>query len=146
MIDPEDCQTESVKTFLETLVLPFPPSVNGYWRSVTNRTRGGKVTTRQILSERAREYRKNTYSLIKKTRGVGAVKHEGALAVMIQLIPPCNRRRDVDNFNKAVFDVMTHAGVWGDDCQVEDLRVIKQKKEAGGMVKVHIYAVLDTPE
>ncbi|EHH4631919.1 RusA family crossover junction endodeoxyribonuclease [Escherichia coli] len=34
-----------------------------------------------------------------------------------------NRIRDLDNYNKALFDVLTHVGVWEDDSQVKRMLV-----------------------
>lgn len=45
-------------------------------------------------------------------------------AVEITLFPPDMRRRDTDNYNKALFDALTHAGVWEDD---------SRKAHAGGV-------------
>jgi len=43
--------------------------------------------------------------------------------VEIILFPPDARRRDIDNYNKALFDALTHAGVWEDDSQVKRMLV-----------------------
>ena len=44
-------------------------------------------------------------------------------AVEITLYPPDARRRDIDNYNKALFDALTHAGVWEDDSQIKRMLV-----------------------
>jgi len=44
-------------------------------------------------------------------------------AVEITLFPPDERSRDIDNYNKALFDALTHAGVWEDDSQVKRMLV-----------------------
>ncbi|WP_134871266.1 RusA family crossover junction endodeoxyribonuclease, partial [Cronobacter sakazakii] len=46
-----------------------------------------------------------------------------AASVEITLYPPDARRRDIDNYNKALFDALTHAGVWEDDSQVKRMLV-----------------------
>ena len=56
--------------------------------------------------------------------GLGA-RLAGRLRVTITLNPPDKRRRDIDNFAKAIFDALTHAQVWLDDSQVDDLRIIR---------------------
>ncbi|WP_159137369.1 RusA family crossover junction endodeoxyribonuclease, partial [Citrobacter braakii] len=37
--------------------------------------------------------------------------------------PPDARRRDIDNYNKALFDALTHAGIWEDDSQIKRMLV-----------------------
>jgi len=34
-----------------------------------------------------------------------------------------SRRRDIDNYNKALFDALTHAGIWEDDSQIKRMLV-----------------------
>jgi crossover junction endodeoxyribonuclease RusA len=63
----------------------------------------------------------------------------GQLTVTVTLCPPDNRRRDEDNFaGKALFDAITHAGVWGDDSQVRRKTVEWGDVVKGGCVKVEI--------
>ncbi|MCP6623570.1 RusA family crossover junction endodeoxyribonuclease, partial [Klebsiella pneumoniae] len=50
--------------------------------------------------------------------------------VHIVLYPPDQRRRDIDNYNKALFDALTLTGVWEDDSQVKRMLV-----EWGNIVK-----------
>ncbi len=95
-----------------TVHLPYPPTVNTYWRMFKNR---------MIISERGRKYRVDVLEAVLKQR---AVKHlEGKLKVSIKVTKPDNRRRDLDNILKAIGDGLTHAGVWQDDSQIVDLRI-----------------------
>lgn len=55
---------------------------------------------------------------------------------------PDRRRRDLDNMPKALFDGLTHAGVWTDDSQIDDLRIVRSWA-AGGCVVVRIEALPD---
>jgi crossover junction endodeoxyribonuclease RusA len=43
--------------------------------------------------------------------------------VSVLLFPPDKRQRDLDNYLKALFDSLTHAGVWLDDWQIKRLTV-----------------------
>lgn len=88
----------------QTLSLPWPPSVNGYWRN----SRG-----RQIISRAGREYRK---AIADRFGGTPTIT--GEVEVHIVLHPPDRRRRDWDNWHKATCDALAHAGVLGDDCQI----------------------------
>ena len=116
---------------LEHLTLPWPPSVNGYWRSIQR----GKYAT-QILSQRAREYQ----ALVKSIVGFRplATRHTGRLRVAIILHPPTRRKVDLDNFNKGLLDSLTKAGVWEDDSQIDDLRIIRGEIIKGGRAAVTI--------
>ena len=90
-----------------TYILPWPPSVNGYWRSVNGR---------QILSKRARQYRvAASEALLEHIR---QPMIEGPIVVTERFYPPTKREYDLDNFRKAYRDAMTHFGIWGDDRQI----------------------------
>lgn len=107
--------------------LPFPPSVNGYWRNLPGRT---------ILSKRAREYRKAILAL------VGPVKPLlGRLHAVVTLFPPDKRRRDLDNYMKSLFDALQHAGVYRDDEQIDEFTVRRGGGEKGGRCSITIKEV-----
>ena len=127
---------------------PYPPSVNTYWRHPTK----GKLAGRHLISEKGREYRDAIKVLVAEVRGMDLVSSflaearcekihtpliSGALAVDIEVFFPDRRRRDLDNILKSLLDSMTHAGVWEDDSQIEDLRIRKGDRIAG-MVKVTV--------
>lgn len=99
------------------ITLPFPPSVNGYWRAFRGRN---------ILSKRGREYREDAMGAIAKAMMAGGfppLAHR--LKVSLDLHPPDARRRDIDNYCKGVLDALTHAGVWLDDEQIDELNILK---------------------
>lgn len=111
------------------IVLPWPPSVNTYWRHPTT----GKLAGRHLISEKGRAYRQAVSALIAESR---LHRFSGPVAVDIQAYPPDRRKRDIDNVLKGLFDSLTHAGVWDDDYQIQDLRI--RRYTIGGMVKVTI--------
>lgn len=51
---------------------------------------------------------------------------EGELSVSLQLVPPDRRKRDIDNYNKALLDALTHSGLWSDDSQIKSLAIEMQ--------------------
>jgi crossover junction endodeoxyribonuclease RusA len=93
------------------LVLPFPPSVNGYWRSIL---RGRRCC--QILSAKAREYRTAASEAMLPHLRVQMI--EGPVRVTERFYPPDKRVRDMSNYRKAYEDAITHFGLWKDDSQV----------------------------
>lgn len=112
--------------------LPFPPSTNQYYRSI----RMGKGV-RTLISEKGRQYRDAVV-------GECCIAHltntllGGRLAVKITLCPPDRRKRDLDNFNKGLLDALTHAGLWGDDSQIDDLHNLRGPVVKGGHVLVEV--------
>lgn len=91
------------------LVLPVPPSLNAYYRHDRGRTH---------INGAGRAYR----SLL-STLCSGRPALRGRLAVDVELWPPDNRRRDLDNTLKCLLDGLAIAGVFVDDGQIDDLRV-----------------------
>jgi crossover junction endodeoxyribonuclease RusA len=108
--------------------MPWPPSINGYWRAVQGR---------QIISKRGREYRAAAIKHLDEI-GLSGEMLESNVSVSLVLNPPTLRRYDVDNFNKALFDSLSEASFWVDDEQVQKLTVAKGEKVKGGNVKVKI--------
>lgn len=111
--------------------LPFPPSINGYWRTFRNR---------QIISKRGREYRSLAISELDRI-GLLNESVSGDLTVRMVLNPPTRRKYDIDNFTKAVFDALTHAKFWNDDSQVVSLSIKKGSvmgNKHGGCVTISI--------
>ncbi|CAM3032208.1 RusA family crossover junction endodeoxyribonuclease [Dichelobacter nodosus] len=116
----------SVHTF--KALLPMPPSVNHYYRR-----RGSHV----YLSDEARVFRRD---VILKTIGKIPNKNkrwfgkEQRLAMTVTLYPTNRRSFDIDNRLKALLDVLQEIGVYHNDNQIDDLRVVRGavvKRELG---------------
>lgn len=86
------------------LELPFPPSVNTYWRQWKGRT---------LVSERGREYRRTA---VLECAAQKARRVPGAVRMRVALYPPDRRRRDPDNAMKGLLDAIVAAKVIDDDC------------------------------
>ena len=62
----------------------------------------------------------------------------GPLTVEVAVYFPDKRKRDLDNLLKCLLDALTHAGVYEDDKQIEDLRIYKAGYEKDGKVIVAV--------
>ena len=109
------------------VVTPFPPSVNHYYGI----GRGG----RKFIKPAGVVYRAAVLNYVTRYR---LKAPDGRLQVGIHLYPPDKRRRDIDNSCKAALDALTHAGVYQDDCLIDDLRVTRMQVFTGGMLRIFI--------
>lgn len=118
-----------------TLMLPWPPSVNTYYRHISKGTLAGRT----LISRDGRNYRATVAGVMLSQR---VPKHIGRLAVRIDAYAPDRRARDMDNLTKGLLDALTHAGVWADDSQIDDLRIVRGPcRGAPGCVVVSIAEV-----
>jgi len=93
--------------------LPWPPSVNRYYRHV-----GPRV----LISREGRKYRMMAVSRL----GGHYAKLAGKVKLSGDFYPPDARRRDLDNLLKCLQDALVHAGLMDDDSQVRhiDIRML----------------------
>ena len=112
---------------MTTILLPWPPSVNHYWRRAGRRT---------IISKEGREFRNavTIVALRQKPRAFGRAR----LEMQITLCPPDRRRRDIDNSVKATQDALQKVGVFDDDEQIDGLYVSRGPVTPGGKAVVRI--------
>ncbi len=115
--------------------LPWPPSVNKYWRHNRGRTH---------ISAEGKAYRSHvaTQCMVDRVPKLGSER----LAMLIEAYPPDNRRRDLDNILKAPLDALGKhedhgapgAGVYDDDSQIDELKVTRMPAEKPGRMVVTI--------
>jgi crossover junction endodeoxyribonuclease RusA len=117
------------------LELPYPPSINHYWRRVGPRT---------LISREGRTFRKNVCALLATGNGNGPRKPPagGRIALAMDAFPPDRRRRDLDNLQKPVLDALEHARVYEDDSQIDLLITRRDAVVPEGRLTVE---VLDFP-
>lgn len=113
------------------LTLPYPPSVNHYWRHVSMNRR--KTV---LISKEGRQYRQAVYEAVIQHRERKAPA--GRLEVGILAHVPDRRTRDLDNLPKAILDALTHAQVIEDDGLIDRLVVERAAQVSGGQIKVFI--------
>ncbi len=106
--------------------LPYPPSINHYWRRVGHHT---------LISRTGRAFRAEVVAILARRR---VLMLEGPLEIKIELHPPDRRRRDVDNALKSLLDALQHGGVYADDSQIVRLEVTKEEPAPGGKTLVRI--------
>lgn len=122
------------------LVLPYPPSLNTYWRNLPG--------SRVVISAAGRKYRAQVLADVAAHRARDKLFPHAPLhrpvSVVIQVHHPDRRARDLDNLPKAVLDALTHAGVWDDDSLVDELHIYRCAPMKGGSIAVSIdYAASD---
>jgi len=115
------------------LTLPYPPSVNHYWRHYRGRT---------VISQEGRAYRERVRALLAadSAHGNGPRKPPsgGRIALDMDAFPPDRRRRDLDNIQKAVLDSLEHGAVYEDDSQVDLLITRRCGITPGGRIEVGV--------
>ena len=114
---------------MTTLTLPYPPSVNHYWRKWHNR---------MVISREGRAYRKDVRALLATAGQGGKPPDDGSIALAMDAFPPDRRRRDLDNIQKPLLDALEHAGLYADDSQIDVLLTQRRKVTPGGQVIVRI--------
>lgn len=114
------------------ITLPYPPSVNTYWRAIGR----GRV----ILSKKGREYRQEVaYEAVRQRGAIRKRPLEGRVKIDIMAWMPDKRRRDLDNILKATLDSLVHAaGLLLDDEQIDDLRIRRAGVEKPGRLEVKL--------
>ena len=113
------------------LELPWPPSVNRYWRMWNGR---------MLISREGRAYKTGVSFAVQchENFTAASVPMCGDLKVEIDLYPPDRRKRDIDNTQKAILDSLGHAGVYEDDSQIVELNVCKREVVKHGRAVVRI--------
>lgn len=102
--------------------LPFPPTVNHYYATVPGpKSPDGHRRSMLVITADGRHWQKRVRAAIGAATPV-----DGRVKVRIWLWFPRAGKLDLDNRVKPLLDVLTKCGVWGDDSQVEELRVSRR--------------------
>lgn len=115
------------------ITLPYPPSVNHYWRRVGPRT---------LISKQGRQYK---IDVAAECLQRGLRPTDERVAVTIYAAPPDRRRRDLDNLLKPLLDSL--AGyAYRDDSQIDRLEIVRCRSVADGSVDVIVEELGDAIE
>jgi len=132
-----------MKNPILSLTLPLSPSVNHYWASSVAKKRIGARTVHYVnvrLSDDAKIYRAAVIALIMPMKLKTITTR-----VRVNLTHHAKTKTglDLDNYQKGVFDALTHAGVWVDDKQVDEFTVSRGEVIKGGLCRVEIFEIGD---
>ena len=110
--------------------LPYPPSMNSYWRNFRGNT---------VLSKAGREYKTAVAECVvaQEIPKFGTKR----LEVTLFLYPRSKVVTDLDNRLKAVLDGLEEAGVYDNDGQIDVLMIQRGQQRKGGGVDVLIEVI-----
>ena len=109
--------------------LPYPPSINHYYGR-------SRKTGAVYLTKKARTFRKQVVGMLHGAQRFGAAR----LAIRVDLFPP-REGCDVDNTVKPTLDALQHAGIFDNDRQVKDLRIVWRHTVPDGAVEVQLWEI-----
>lgn len=110
------------------LVLPYPPTVNKYWRHVVIRGQ-----PRVLISREGRAYKDRVASLC-----VGVLPASGPIKVQAHIYRP-RKIGDIDNVSKGLLDSLKGIA-FHDDSQIVELHLIRHDDKARPRVEITIAA------
>lgn len=109
---------------MTTIELPYPPSVNAYYKNVRGRV---------VIASAGKRYRERVRAMI---RSCGQLP--GRVTAIAEFYPPDRRRRDQDNLFKAFFDSIKY-GLIEDDSEVKvTLAVMGDPVPPSGLVYLRL--------
>lgn len=110
------------------LYLPWPPTINSYYSSGYGHVK--------YISAKGRIFRNSVIESINEQ--LPGITLRGKLYVECILHPPDKRRRDLDNYSKALLDAITAGGLWEDDSQIDQLTFLRGNQVQNGCVRIEI--------
>lgn len=114
---------------MTTIIVPWPPALNHYYRRWKYRT---------LISKQGRIYREQIarQAMAERWPSFGDVR----LKVTILASPPDKRRRDLDGMLKCLLDSLEYAGLYDDDGQIDELRIVRKEPAKPGKCVVMLEA------
>lgn len=113
------------------LVLPWPPSVNHYY----GQTKRGKKLIKYITAK-GKQFREDVITACHEQ--APGFNEPDKIYCEVTLYVPDKRIRDLDNYMKPLLDALTHAKIWDDDSQIDQLPIYRGVLRKGGAVVLEI--------
>jgi len=113
------------------LYLPWPPTINDYYGH-----RAAKKRIIPYIKATGKRYRELVEEAI--VQQVGYPRIDWEMFVEVTLYPPDARRRDLDNYMKALLDACTQAKLWDDDSLINQLHLYRGQVARGGSIYMEI--------
>ena len=120
------------RKFELALTLPFPVSVNQYYRAILR----GRICC-SILSKKGREFKERVANMVAESEKNPTDKR---VMCQIKLYPPDRRKRDIDNYAKSLLDSLTGIA-WVDDEQIDCLAISREEIVKGGKTEITIRGI-----
>lgn len=106
-----------------TITLPLSPTIN---HAYGHNKFGGKY-----LKPAGKKYRQHVAEIVAEA---GIKTLEGRVSVFAAIHAKDKRRQDIDNRAKILLDALTHAGLWVDDEQLDELHLVRGEIVKGGKI------------
>ncbi|OHB58817.1 MAG: hypothetical protein A2Y12_00245 [Planctomycetes bacterium GWF2_42_9] len=114
-----------------TIELPYPPSINHYFKRRGNRT---------FIGREGMMFRKRVCSVL---MAANVKPMAGMLAMKVRAYPPDRRKRDIDNIQKPLLDALEKGRAFYNDCQIKHLTTVMKNPVNGGKTTVTIRVIND---
>lgn len=111
-----------------------PPSINTYYR---------RAGTTMYLTKKGREFKKNMLEHLQNVLEYKTDPLENRLKVCIEIKFKERRKRDVDNYNKAILDSFNGV-IWTDDEIIDELTTKKSYGNKENMIIITIEKIQQT--
>jgi len=98
------------------IFVPFPPTINSYYVQ----TQRGR-----FISKKGRKFREMVGECVHQQIPNMGIPSETRVLMEVVVHMPDKRVRDLDNYMKPLLDALTHAEVWADDSQVDQLLIYR---------------------
>jgi|TARA_R110000751_G_scaffold155207_2_gene260347 crossover junction endodeoxyribonuclease RusA len=109
------------------LTLPYPPSVNTYWRA------NGK---RRFISKAGILFTQEVILIVKQSKAKSF--EEKRLAINVVIHPRSKRKFDLDNTLKAILDALMKAGMYNDDSQIDYIEIARGEAVKNGKAVINL--------